>query len=97
MKNKSKKQEKKQAVRKADVSSSATRPPLGLIPKKIHDERVKYELTCREFKKNTLNIMNHQKDITMFAMIVCHSKMAYSFQIFAFHIFAGNLNNIIKK
>jgi hypothetical protein len=43
MKNKSKKQEKKQAVRKADVSSSATRPPLGLIPKKIHDERVKME------------------------------------------------------
>jgi hypothetical protein len=41
--NKSKKQEKKQAVRKADVSGSATRPPLGLIPKKIHDERVKME------------------------------------------------------
>ena len=27
-----------------DVSGSAIRPPLGLIPKKYHDERVKVEL-----------------------------------------------------
>ena len=26
--------------------------------------------------KNTLNLMNHQKDIYLFAMIVCRFKMA---------------------
>jgi hypothetical protein len=41
--NRSKKQEKKQALSRADVKGSAARPPLGLIPKKIHDERVKME------------------------------------------------------
>jgi hypothetical protein len=43
VKNKSKKQERVQALSKTDVKCSATRPPLGLIPKKIHDERVKME------------------------------------------------------
>lgn len=43
MENKSKNLEQTPPFCKNDVSGSAIRPPLGLIPKKFHEERVKVE------------------------------------------------------
>ena len=43
MENENSKVEETKALNIGDVSSNAIRPPLGLTPKKFHDERVKVE------------------------------------------------------